>query len=1080
MNKVLEAFARHTVFANILLVMIFFAGFLAVQNLVRELFPVVSMEMVTVRVMWPGADPEEVEEGISRKIEEAIEGIEGIKRYDSTSGEGVSSVVVFVKDGYNVDKVKERVSNAVDGISTIPEAAEKPTVEEFVRRNEVITIALSGEDISEKLLKEWGERIKDELQNKPGITQTKILGARAYEIGIEVSEERLREYGLTFGQVAEAIRASSINLSGGVVRTEGEEIRLRTVGRKYTAAELSEVVLLARSNGEIITLDRVATIQDAFTEDKIIARFNGAPAILLMALKTDKEDTLQIAKTVRQYVEEEQRRLPEGLSLSLWADNSRMLNARIELLVRNGLIGLVLVFFMLWLFLDARLSFWAGMGIPISLSGALALMWVLGQTINMISLFALIMVLGIVVDDAIVVGEAIYVARRRGAGPLAAAVEGVSEVGLPVIAAVLTSIVAFLPLAFVSGIMGKMIYEVPIAVITCLAVSLVECLFLLPAHLNRLPDPASEKKSFVPFFLRPLTSLRLRANAGIEWFVASVYAPFIARALRFRYVALSVAMAVLVVAVGVQESGIVKFTVFPKLDEDLITATIEFPNGTPLAVTQEAVKLLEQGIREVAEAREGETLTGEPLIKNMFSTVGATISDDRPRYANNLGSVRVELLTSEDRGIFSEQIIVDWREAVGAIPGAISLGVASGGPGPSGASVEYWLKGHDMGVLLAAADEMKHHLGTFDGVAEIQTDFQPGKNELSFKLKPEARGLGLTVSDLAQQVYAGYYGEEAARIQRGRDDVRVRVRYTESERSRLSDLDSVRIRTPNGHEVPLYSVADVNYGPGYASIKRTDGMRRVSVTAEVDTSKVKATEIFAKLDQGYITELEEKYSGIIVTREGSMRMLTEPLGSLAFTYPIAMLGVFIIIATIFRSYLQPMIIMMTVPFGIIGAVIGHYFMGFDLSMMSMFGMVALSGVVVNDAIVLIECINKFIEKGTPFFEAIQKGGARRFRAVFLTTVSTCGGLTPLIIEKDLQARFLIPMAISIAAGVAFATLLTLILIPCLLGILNDFRRIGFWLLHRTWPTCEEVEPAHVHQSERYKIPTTPAPVMPSG
>ena len=1057
MRHLFAVFARNTVFANILLWIIFAAGALAVMNMIRETFPEFSLDMITIKVPWPGADPEEVEEGICRKIEEAIEGIEGIKQYNTIASENVGMAYVEVHEDYDLDYVKDRVRNAVEAISTFPQDAERPITEEVLLRNEVTMISLSGKGMTERDLKEWAETIKEEIRNLPDVSQVMVIGTRDYEIGIEVSEERLREYGLSFAQVAGLVRANSLNLSGGVMRTQGEEIRLRTVGRNYTAEDFAKIVLLARPNGDSITLDRVADIRDAFVEDQVISTFNGQPVVTVIVLKTQDEDTLAIDRAVRAYLEEKRLRLPEGVEMKAWGGNVDILQARISLLTDNGMIGLALVFVLLWLFLDIRLSFWAGMGMPISVAGALAIMWAIGATLNMISLFGLIMMLGIIVDDAIVVGEAIYVARRRGLPPLQAAVEGVVEVGLPVVGAVTTTIVAFLPLMFVGGIMGKFISILPVVVISSLAISLLECLFLLPAHLSHLPDFNVKEEVHHP--IRHLgRGFHRLTNGGLEWFVARVYSPFIARALHYRYVSIAMAIAVLFATMGYMQSGRIKFIVFPPIDGNRGMANIEFPNGTPLEVTKEAVERLEAGLNRLAAKTK--TLTGAPLVKHVYSTVGVQSSEAGPgQRGSNVGGVQVEFLEAEYRGIYREKLLMAWEKETGPIPGAVALTFSGGGHGPPGAPIEIWLQGHDLDAILAASAELKEALSGFEGLYQIQDDFRFGKNEFKLRLKPEATSLGLTVADLAGQIQAGYFGEQALRLQRGRDDIRVRVRYPERERSKMDEFAQVRIRTPQGYEVPLLSVADITYGPGLASIQRTDGLRRVSVTAEMDLTVANPSEIMAELESSFFPRLKSRFSNVRVSLQGEKKKRNESLGSLFVTYPLALLGIYVIVATIFRSYLQPLVIMVTVPFGIIGAILGHALMGYQLSMMSFFGMVALSGVVVNDAIVLIECINTLLSEGTPFVEAIRRGGERRFRAIFLTTVTTVGGLAPLMMEKDLQAQFLIPMAISMAAGVAFATLLTLVLIPCLLVALNDGRRVVYWLRYRQMPEPEVVEPA---------------------
>jgi len=1054
MKQILAAFANNTVFANILLVLIFLAGGIAAMSMIRENFPEISVDIITVSVAYPGADPEEVEEGISRKIEEALEGLEGIKQYTTQSRENEGIATIEVLENYDINGVLDRVRSKMDAISTFPKHAEEPVITEIIFKDPVMLLYLSG-DMSERRIKEWAERIKDEIQQIPEISQVMVFGVRDYEIAIEVSEERLREYGLTFTRVVEAVRRSNLNLAGGTIRTQGEDIRVRTVGRKYTAKELSQIVVLARPEGDIITLDRLAVINDGFTEDPVKALINGEPSIVLITYKTGEEDALAISEALQKFTSDQQHRLPPGANLKIFYDNTSMLRARINLLLKNAAIGLGIVFLILWMFLDGRLSFWCGMGIPISIAGALAIVWARGGTINMISLFGLILVLGIVVDDALVVGEAIYVKRKCGLPPLKAAVEGVCEVGMPVTAAVLTTIVGFLPLAYVGGAMGKLIAILPMVVISCLAISLVECLSMLPAHLSHLPDPHINHRKLNPVS-RAAEQLHGLTSRGMEWFVARVYTPFLSQALYWRYISFCIAIAILFLTVGMVRGGFVKFEVLPEIDGFIMTATVEFPEGTPSEVTEEALGRVDAALLRLAEKTD--TLTGEPLLEDRLLLVGQTL-EDTPRQGPNLGSVQALLLPSERRGIHSKELMVAWEKEIGSIPGVKSLIINGFKAGPPGAPIEVWLQGHDMDELLAGADELMKWLAKFDGVYQIRSDYAPGKNEMRLSLKPEARTLGLTVDDLARQVYVGYYGDEALRLQRGRDDIRVKVRYTTDERRRISSLRQMRIRTSQGYEVPLMSVADVSFAPGYATITRTDGMRRVAVSADVDPSRANANEIFAAFNSDFLKEIRSRHPGLHVALQGEQKKMRESMSSLLIGYPLAMVGMFIIIAAIFRSYVQTLVIMFTVPFGIIGAVFGHKLLGYDLTMMSLFGIVALTGVVVNDAIVLIERINKNLAGGMAFFESIIKGGARRFRAIFLTTISTAGGLLPLIAEKDLQAKSLIPMALSLAAGVIFATLLTLVLVPSLLAIINDLRLLLHRLRHGTWPMRIAVEPA---------------------
>ncbi|MBI9076038.1 MAG: efflux RND transporter permease subunit [Desulfatibacillum sp.] len=1054
MRRIIEAFARNTVFANVILIMIILGGILAGFMMIKETFPEFSLDMITVEVAYPGADPEEVEEGICRKIEEAVDGVEGVKQFTTYSVENGGTALIEVKEGFDVLEVLDKVRSKVDAISNLPVDAEKPIITDLPLKDIVMLLYLSG-DLSERGLKEWANDVEDELKALPGISQVGVFGAREYEIGIEVSEERLQEYGLTFDQVAGAVTRSNLNLAGGTIRTLGEEIRVRTLGRKYTGKELSEIVVLAKPDGDIITLDRIAAIRDDFTEDPVLANIDGQRAVLVHVFKTSEEDSIAISETVHKYLEDKQKNIPPGVKIGLLYESTDMLKARINLLTKNGMMGLVLVLLLLFLFLNARLSFWGGMGIPISMAGALVICWALGATINMISLFGFILVLGIVVDDAIVVGESIYQHRQNGEGPLEASVNGVMEVGLPVIAAVLTTIVAFIPLMFVGGIMGKFIAVLPVVVIACLAISLFECLILMPAHLSHLPDPnASEKSKYA--LVRGWNAFTDSFARGLEAFVKYIYMPVLEKALSWRYVSLCLAIATLMFTIGLVNGGFLKFQVFPEVDGFVMTANIEMPQGTPPAVTKQAVEQIDEALKRLADKTD--TLTGEPMLKSRLSLVGQTIGDI-PETGPHLGGVQAIMLDSEFRGVHSKDLMVQWEEEIGVIPGVKSLTFTGLSAGPPGAPIEVWLQGRDMDRIVAASEELMDKLGTYEGVNQIRSDYAAGKNEMRLELKPEARTLGLTVTDLARQVNSGYYGTEAVRLQRGRDDVRVKVRYTQDERSRLSDLSAMRVRTPDGSEVPLYSVANVSFSPGYSKITRTDGLRRVAVSAGVDSNKANTTEIISEINASFFPELKQKYPGMLVAVQGEQKKSRESFGSLMIGFPLALLGIFVIIAIIFRSYVQPFIIMVTVPFGIIGGVFGHMLLGYDLSIMSAFGAVALAGVVVNDAIVLIERINENLAEGMGFREAIIKGAGRRFRAIFLTTLSTVGGLTPLLMENDLQARFLIPMAISLAAGVLFATILTLVLIPCLLMILNDLRRVVRYLWQGYWPNRVEVEPA---------------------
>lgn len=1056
MRHFISVLIRNSVLVNLLVLFIILLGFLSSNSMVREVFPEIQVDILFVTIPYPGADPEEVEEGISRKVEEAIDGIEGIKTYTTVSTENVGNTVIEVMEGFDIDTVRRDVRNAIDSISTFPVDAEEPVVQDITINDEIILLALWGEQ-QEYVLKEFAETVKDEIQALPSVSQVAIQGTRDYEIGIELSEERLRQYGLNFNQVAEKVRQGSVNLSGGQLRTRGEEILLRTVGRKYTGEEFGEIIVLSTPEGDVVRLKDIAEIRDTFAEDEVIAQFNDHDAVMLYVFKTPEEDAIQIVEDVRAYVDDLQARLPSGLQATLWSDQSRIINAGLNTLLWNGAIGLAIVFLSLWLFMEIRLSFWVTMGIPISLAGGLLIMYLVGASLNQISLFSLVMVLGIVVDDAIIVGEAIFVRRRAGDGPQEAAVNGVMEVGLPVLAAVTTSILAFLPLGFVGGVLGKFVSIIPVAVVSALVVSLFESLFLLPGHLNHLP----EMKELNPAKMTWSQRMRARINRGIDWVDEHAYKRMVEFAVEYRYVALAIAIGFAIITVAVVATGRVTFVLFQPPDADAIIANVEFPAGTPIDVTWNAVEQIESAGREVLERlseAEGVNLisnvySGAGLAGGEFSTAGGATAGP------NTGFVRIELIPGSEREVTTRDLEVLWDQETGLIPGAIRQTYESLIGGPPGADIHVELRGNDTDTLVAAAADLKDILNEYDGVFQVQDSFRPGKNEIRLDLKPEAQALGITLDDLARQVYAGFYGVEPFRLQRGRDDIRVKVRYVKDERDRLSQLENVRIRTPQGQNVPFYSVADVEFTQGYAAITRTDGQRTVDVTASVDPDVIGADLVLADLAERHLPALQANHHGFTWQFRGARTESRDAFAGLLVSFPAAMACIYLIIATVFRSYVQPMVIMTTIPFGLMGAIYGHILMGENLQMFSIFGMIALTGVVVNDAIVLIEAFNHNVASGQRTRQAIVNAGLRRFRAILLTSFSTVGGLAPLILENDPDGRTVVPMALSLASGVAFATVLTLLFIPCQLSILNDLRRIFHYLWYGEWPTRERVEPA---------------------
>ncbi len=1063
MRSIFTAIVGHNVLANVVLVTIVVVGMLATANLVRESMPRFDINMILVEIPFPGADPEEVEEGVSQRIEAAIDGLEGIKQYTTGSWEGRATVEIEVAEGFDLNEVKDEVQNAIDTIDTFPVRVERPRVSEIKDDEFVIALALYG-DVPERQLKEWAEDVRDRLQRTDGISLVYVGGTRPYEIAIEISKSKLLEYGLTLEEVGNALRRGSLNLPAGTVQTEGEDIRIRMMGRRYTGREFASIVVRSSMDGELITLDKIATIQDGFVEKPAYTSFNGHPCVIVEVMKAPGEDALDIAERVRAFGEKESAALPAQLHVEPCFDDSEFVRGQLDLLVRNGLVGLILVILILWLFLNTRLSFWIAMGIPISISGALVLMWAMGQTINQISLITFIIVLGIIVDDAIVVGEAIFVHRQQGQTALQAAVNGVWEMSGPVIAAVLTTIAAFLPLAFVPGILGRIIVIMPVVVISALLVSLVECLFLLPAHLNHLPEPKPRRNAPAHWRARVLRIHEYTSHA-LERFAERVYAPVVRNVVRHRYVTLCVSLSVVFVTVGLVGGKVVRVVFWPPVDGNTLRALVEFPAGTSPEVTRDAVDRTREAFQRLAERTD--TITGEPLIRNIYTNVYD--------YSPHMGRVVVEMLGTSKRGIHSQELAAAWEIEVGAIPGAVQQSFVEDQVGMDGPPIEIWLQGKDLDALRAAAEELKAKLREYDGVFQVADDFRSGRKELRVHLKPEAHTLGLTLDEVARQLYAGYYGDEAIRLQRGRDDMRVRVLYPEDERQTLAELDQIRIRTATGMEVPFRSVADVELAEGVASIKGSNGLRRIAVTASADVTRANPSDIIAELGEGFLDDLAARYGQILWTVEGVEESNQETLAGLKNGFLIALLGIYTILATVFRSYIQPLVILLIVPFGIVGAIFGHLALGIPVTFLSLFGIVALAGVVVNDSIVLTECVNNLLAQGTAFADAVCLGGVRRFRAIFLTTASTCIGLTPLILERDLQAQVVIPMAVSIAAGVAFSTLLTLLFLPAMLAIVNDLRRALHRALTGDWPTAEQVEPG----AKRLTTPSGTAEAIPA-
>jgi len=1049
---ILAWFASNHVAANLLMFLIISAGVLTVFTVKLEIFPEFSTDMISVTVPYLGASPADVEEGVCIRVEEAIAGVDGIKRMTSSASEGFGSTIVEVEEYADATKVLDDIKAEVDRIITFPEETEKPVISEVKPRHRVITVVVYG-DVSERVLKELADEIRDDLTVMKNISQVSISGVRPYEISIEVSEETLRRYGLSFDEVANAVKRSSLDIPAGSVKTPGGEILVRTKGQKYYGPEFEEITVLTRPDGTRIRLSDIATVRDGFEDIDLYTKFDGKHAALIHVSRTGEQNALDIANSVKEYVKKKEGSLAEGVSIALWEDDSAILKARINLLKKNACWGLGLVFLCLLLFLNLRLAFWTTMGIPISFLGAFWIMPFFDVSINMISLFALIMALGLVVDDAIVVGENIFAYRQAGMDYRLAAIKGVREMAIPVTLAVLTTVFAFVPLAYTSGIMGKILRVLPIVVASVLLISLMEALLILPAHLS---SKRSSQKNIITVAIDIIAIVPDKGNGvtsrALGRFVNGPFEKLVVLAVRWRYVTLATGLMLFLGTIGYVMGGHIKFSFFDPVEADNMVATLTMPQGTAVSQTRRVIERIERAGLEVVKDYDAKFDGDRSLMKHISTTIGAHPAIERggpettgstTAAESNLAEVNVELLGGEERGeISSKDMKNDWRKKVGEVPGVSSLKFVAEIES-TGAPISVDLSHEDFDTLLDSVERFKEMLRQYSGVKDISDSFETGKAELKLSLTDSGRIVGLTLSDLARQVRQGFYGEEIQRIQRGRDDIRVMVRYPESERRSLGDVENMRIRLPDGTEIPFKTVAKVKYGRGYATIRRVDRRRVVTVSADVDRSVANADEINKDLVEKALPQLMGEYSGLQYRFGGERRERNESLGSLKKNFVIALLAIYGLLAVQFRSYSQPLIVMSAIPFGIVGAVWGHVLMGiafnteFNLSILSLFGIVALAGVVVNDSLIMIDLINREHTRGMELNEVIRDSATRRFRPIMLTTLTTFAGLAPMLAEKSLQARFLIPMAISLAFGVMFATLITLFLVPSLYMILED-------------------------------------------
>jgi len=1024
--------AKNPVAANLLMATLIIGGLLMSLRLRKEVFPRIEPDQISITVAYPGASPAEVEQGILLAVEEAVRPIDGVKEVRSTAREGVGMTTAELEVGVDKTKALSDVKNAVDRITSFPNEAERPIVNLPEWSADAISVVLFA-DQEEKVLHALGERTRDELLKLPEVSFVETVGVRPLEISIEVSQEELRRYGLTLPLIANLVRRTAIELPAGGVKTKAGEVLLRTAERRDLGAEFANIAVLTGSDGNPVKLGDIANIVDGFAETDVEAAFNGKPAVALEVYSVGDQSPTDVANAVKAYVKRMAPTLPPGINVTTWHDRGKLYNERLDLLMRNAMIGLIVVLLILGLFLEPKLAFWVMMGIPISFMGSLILLPTMDISVNMISLFAFIVTLGMVVDDAIVVGENAFRFKRQGQPALEASIRGAKQVSMPVFFSIATTVVAFSPLLFVPGIRGKIMFSIPAVVIVVLVISLVESFFILPAHLGHLKKTKDSGLLGLDPRIPSVTRLQGRFSRGVEKFVDKCYVPLVGAAVRQRWITLAIGVAVLFMAFGLTEGGRVKYIDWPREESDRVKVEARLPFGAPIQETRAVMRRMVKAAQEVI-AENG----GERISLGIFSMTGVSFSR-WGESGGHIASVRISLVPSDQRPISSFKFAAEWRKNIGDIAGLESLSLDST-TGHYSKPIDLELSHKEPAELEAAARKLAEMLSGYDGVKDIENGIELGKPQLDFKLSPDGIAAGLTSAELAAQVRGAFYGSEAFRQQRGRHEVKVMVRLPRAERETLNSVEEMIIRTPDGGEMPLRQAAAVKVGRAYTSINRTDGRRTVRVLADVDDEKANPQEVLGSVLKSGMPKLKAEHPGLTFGFSGRQRDNRDFFEYLWVAFPLALIIMYLLIAVPLRSYLQPLfVVMAAIPFGYVGAVLGHLIMGYDMSMISLLGVVALSGVVVNDSIVLIAAANRFRGRGYDPIEAIKAASQQRFRPILLTSLTTFGGLAPMIFETSVQARMLIPMAVSLGFGVIFSTLIVLLLVPSLFVMIENLR-----------------------------------------
>ncbi|MDE0659825.1 MAG: efflux RND transporter permease subunit [Gammaproteobacteria bacterium] len=1010
-------FAKNHVAANLLMLAIIGLGVYALAwEIKKESFPEFIRNQIQVQVPFRGATPEEVEQGVILRVEEAIKSIEGVVEYRSFAGEGGGTVYIDFDSRADVAEKMDEVKLAVDGISTFPTDTERPIISESRFRNAVIDIQLTGE-LDETTMKELADRLREEIVALPEVSFAQVFGSRPFEISIEISEDTLRQYGLTLDRVAQVIRQWSIDLPGGSIRSEAGDIRLRATGQAYTGQEYEDIVLLTRPDGTRIRLGDVATIRDQFAEVQSYSFFNGKRSFGINVLASEEQNPIDVSAAVKAFVEERNQTLPPEAQMTAWGDSSFYLKGRIDMMLKNMALGAVLVFIILGVFLHLKVAAWVIIGLPVAFLGAFMMMPVpfVDVTLNVMSLFAFILVLGVVVDDAIIIAESAYTETEEHGYTLGNIVRGAQRVAVPATFGVLTTIMAFTPMLLQAGATSSVARAIAWIVILCLAFSLIESKLILPSHLAIMRSSHGSRRGVSDW-----------VDVQLKRFIGSVYKPFLARAIEFRWTTLAAFIAVAILMIGLIQGGFIRIAFFPEFGGDFIMAQVEIQEGAPDELIVDIVGEMTNALHEVDDELKAEYGFEDDIVKNVF----AYVQNGRS------GRFQVELSKVETRAVEVDmkEIETRWRAKIGQIAGTTELRISTGNRMGGGPPVAFRLSGRSIAQVEAAAEDLAEHLKTYDGLFEVESSASDGPEEIRLTVRPEAEAMGVTLSDLARQVRQAFYGAEAQRIQRGDSDVRVMVRYPRSERKSIGSLENMWIRLPDGREMPFDAVATYELERGYNAINRIDGRRTVTVSANADLNVVEPGRVARTVMSTYLPGLLARYPDVGFGVGTSLQEQQQSVWEMIWGFMGALVGIYVLMAIPLKSYLQPLVIMTVIPFGLIGAVIGHWIIGIPVNAISLLGFFALAGVVVNDSLILVHFVNRRVAEGATPMQAAIESGAARFRPILLTSLTTFFGLVPIVLERSMQAQIVIPMAVSLAFGIVFATAITLVLIPCLYSI----------------------------------------------